>query len=125
MTTPVSKPMLRCTLRLTISGSGASPLALSRLVSNAMALSICGSPANRAKTKTSRPATMPTSIPRTRRVRAILGAYLVTGKAEEMASVVYKFVNCSAVHHRGGTLLRTDEIDRQQHQETAKDCPGQ
>src|ERR1700678_915916 len=117
--------MLRCTLRLTISGSGASPLALSMLVSNAMARSTCGSPTSRAKAKTSKPATMPTSIPRTRRVRAIEGAYLVTGKAEEMASVVHKFVNRSTVNQRGGTLLRADEVDRQQHQETAKNCPRQ
>lgn len=50
---------------------------------------------------------------------------LVAGKAEQMATVVKEFVDRAAVDERGGSLLRTDEIDRQEHQETAEDRPRQ
>jgi hypothetical protein len=49
---------------------------------------------------------------------------LVAGKAEQMATIVKEFVDGSAVDERRRSLLRTDEIDRQQHQEATEDCPG-
>src|ERR1700735_2608004 len=105
--------MLFWTLRLTISGAGASPFARSRLVSNAIARSTCGSPVHRANAKARRPATTPTSIPRRSRVRMIKASYLslVAGKAEQMATIVKEFVDGSAVDERRRSLLRTDEID--------------
>jgi len=56
---------------------------------------------------------------------ASLNLKLVAGKAEQMASVVEELMDGAAVDQRGRTLLRTDEVDRQQHQQTAKERPGQ
>jgi hypothetical protein len=53
------------------------------------------------------------------------GVALVAGEAKQMAAIMKKLVDGAAVDQRGGALLRTDEIDRQQHQEPAEDGPGQ
>ena len=42
----------------------------------------------------------------------------VTGKAQQMAPVVYEFVDVFAANERGCALLSTDEIDRQQKDES-------
>jgi hypothetical protein len=51
--------------------------------------------------------------------------FLVTGKAEQMPSVMHEFVHVPAMNKRGSSLLSADEIDRQQHQQSAEHSPGQ
>src|ERR1700733_14442255 len=94
-------------------------------VSKAMALSTSGSPTHRANAKAKRPASRPTSIPRTSRLLAIRKMFLVTGEAEQMPSVMHEFVHVAAMNQRGSPLLCADKVDRQQHQQTAKHSPGQ
>src|SRR5580704_6903275 len=94
-------------------------------VSKAMARSTSGSPTNRANTKAKRPASRPTSIPRTSRLLAIRGCSLVTGKAKQVPSVVHELVHVAPVKERGSSLLCADEVNRQQHQQTPKHGPRQ
>jgi hypothetical protein len=42
-----------------------------------------------------------------------------------MASVVDKLMNHAAMNQRSGSLFRTDEVDQEQHQQTAEYGPGQ
>jgi hypothetical protein len=48
---------------------------------------------------------------------------LVAGKAEKMASVVQKLVDGAALNQGGSALLRADEVDHQQEEEAAEQCP--
>src|SRR6202044_1333252 len=94
-------------------------------VSKAMALSNSGSPTHRANAKAKRPASRPTSIPRTSRLLAIGKMFLVTGEAQQMPSVVHEFVHVAAMNQRSSSLLCADKVNRQQHQQAAKQSPGQ
>jgi hypothetical protein len=49
----------------------------------------------------------------------------MTGKAEQMPSVVHEFVHVAPMKQRSSSLLCADEVDRQQHQQAAKHGPGQ
>src|ERR1700724_1531696 len=91
------------------------------LDSMAIALSTCGSPAQRANANAKRPATRPASIPRSSTVRIICSAQ-VAREAEQMASVVHKLMDHAAMKKGSGSLLRTDEIDEQQ-QQAGKQSP--
>src|ERR1700716_3496248 len=94
------------------------------LVSKAIALSTCGSPAHRANANTRRPATRPTNIPRRSSVRVING-WPGARKAGEMASGVEKPGNPAAMNKGNGFLFRTDEIDQKQHQQATEQSPRQ
>src|SRR2546421_5443899 len=118
------RPQVDWTLRLTSSGAAMPGIACPS--SKAMARSICGSPKMVAKTNASAAPTTPTSIPRTRRLRAVMATTrLVAGEAEQVPAVVGELVHPLAGHERGGALLGTDEIDRHHGQQQAEDGPGQ
>src|SRR2546423_11216114 len=124
MTVAMPRPQVDCTPRLTSSGAAMPGIACPS--SKAMARSICGSPKMVAKTNASAAPTTPTSIPRTRRLRAVMATTrLVAGEAEQVPAVVGELVHPLAGHERGGALLGTDEIDRHHGQQQAGDGPGQ
>src|SRR5580698_4163374 len=124
--TPVKRPIVLCTSRLTNSGSGASPAIWCMCSSKPIARSTWGSPNTQAKLKASRPATTPASMPLTSRALTIVGSpKSVAGKAEQMPPVVDEFVDIHAGEDRGRPLFRADEIERQKENQPAKDRPGQ
>src|SRR5437588_13133494 len=117
------RPHVDCTLRLTSSGAAMPGMAWPS--SKAMARSICGSPKMVAKTNASAAPTTPTTIPRTRRVRAVTATRLVAGEAEQVPAVVGELVHPLAGPERGGALPGTDQIDGHARQPAAGDRPGQ
>ncbi len=91
-----------------------------RVVLKAIARSTCGSPIHRAKTK-EQTRDDADQHPAKEQCSIHSGAYfLVTGKAEEMTSVMHELVNNPALDERSRALLRADEINRQQHQKAAE-----
>src|SRR2546423_15365586 len=122
MTVAMPRPQVDCTLRLTSSGAAMPGIACPS--SKAMARSICGSPKMVAKTNASAAPTTPTSIPRTRRLRAVMATTrLVAGEAEQVPAVVGELVHPLAGHQRGGALLGTDAVDRPHRQPQARNRP--
>src|SRR5215469_9300095 len=124
MTTPVSKPTVLCTARLTSGGSGASPAIWCICSSKPIARLTCGSPNSHAKAKARSPASAPASMPLTSSARTMaLG--LMAGEAEQVPSVVDEFVDVHAGEDRRRALLGADEIERHQANQPSKDRPRQ
>src|SRR5215469_11607314 len=124
MTTPVSKPTVLCTVRLTSSGSGASPAIWRTCSSKPIARLTCGSPNSHAKPNARSPASAPASMPLTSSDRTMaLG--LMAGEAEQVAPVVDEFVDVHAGEDRRRALLGADEIERHQTNQPGKDRPRQ
>src|SRR6478752_7732352 len=117
--------MPACVARLTISGSAVSPAACAAASSNAIAWSTSGSPKAWAKANTRMPAIRPASIPRSKRLPTMSGTPLVAGEAEKMPAVMHELVHVHTVEKRHRALFGANEIDGDEHQQTAEDRPGQ